>query len=167
MALDGVNGVGQKGTTSKLDGTKVEEQVLNSIHGSGYKSAEKPSDEEIIKQKQHEARLASEERELKEKGITDPLEKAKYLMQKDIDSGKLKWIPEETAVFGLIKTGGYYEYNTEDEGLYGVETANDISQRYGLDSEQFKKDHKYISSDGRIYDKKIKVKPTGMPEPAE
>lgn len=167
MGIDGVNGVGKAGLPQQLEGLKQEEQSLNSIHGSGYKTTEKVSDEEVVKQKQNAARLLAEQNEMDDKGITDPKERAQYLQQKDIAAGRLKWVPEQNGLFGLLKTGGYYEYRTEDEGLYGAEKYADVAARYGFSTDKFKKDGNYVSADGRIYDGKLKLKPDGMPSPAE
>lgn len=165
--IDGVNGVGKKEFTQHTDGIKFEEQQMNSVYGNGYKGTEKVSAEETVKQKQNAARLNAEQKEMDDKGITDPKERAQYLQKKDIETGRLKWVPEQNAMFGLLKTGGYYEYRTEDEGLYGAEKYADVAARYGFSTDKFRKDGNYVSADGRIYDGKLKLKPDGMPLPAE
>lgn len=125
--------------------------------------------EELLAQRKHNARMKAEEQEVEQKGLTDPVEIAQHYMNKDLKSGRLKWVPEDTALFGLIKTGGYYEYSTEDEGLFGTETYGEIKSRYNLPDGAIRR-HNYIPGGGNydtagIYDSKIRLYPADMPIP--
>lgn len=125
--------------------------------------------DELIAQRKHNARMKAEQQEVEQKGLTDPVEVAQHYMNKDLKSGRLAWVPEDTALFGLIKTGGYYEYRTEDEGLFGTETYGEIKDRYNLQDGAIRR-HNYIPGGGDsdsagIYDSKLRLYPADMPIP--
>lgn len=125
--------------------------------------------ESVIAKRKHNARMSAEEKEIKDKGLTDPVEIAQYFMNKDLKSGRLKWIPEEKGFLNLFTIGGYYEYYPEDEGLFGVETYGEIKSRYNLEDGAIR-DHNYIPGGGNydiaeVYDSRIRLYPADMPIP--
>ncbi len=137
--------------------------------GQSLKIPQNTASEKLLATRKHSARMKAEEQEVQQKGLNTPEEKAKYFFEKDVASGRLKWVPQDSMLFGLISTGGYYEYLTEDEGLFGVETYGEIKDRYNL-KDGVIKEHNYIPGGGNldtagIYDRKLKLYPEDMPIP--
>ena len=85
--------------------------------------------EELAAKRRHAKRL-NRESEMYQKYDDDPVKKAEKTFQQDLVDGRLKYV-EPGKILGF-KTGDYYLYYTEDEGVFGVETYGEVKRRYRI-----------------------------------
>lgn len=83
---------------------------------------------ELQMERQHNKRVDIENKELQEKGITTPEDKAKHFIQKDLDAGHLEFVPPKKFL-GIEWGGNYYKYTPYE---YYAETYGELKDRYNL-----------------------------------
>lgn len=101
-------------------------------------------------QRAHNKRVDIENKELQEKGITTPEDKAKYLMQKDLEAGHLEFVPP-TKFLGIEWGGNYYKYKPYEPY---IETYGELKDRYNLPDGTLSK-RNYIPGGGNYDNAKI------------
>lgn len=101
-------------------------------------------------QRAHNKRMEAERKELKDKGITTPQDKAKHFMQKDLESGHLEYVPPKKFL-GLKYGGDYYKYEPYEPY---IETYGELKERYNLPDGTIK-DINYIPGGGNLDERGI------------
>ena len=101
--------------------------------------------EDVQLQRAHNKRIDAENKELEQKGITTPEDRAKHLIQKDLESGHLKFV-EPTRFLGIDWGGNYYEYTPHERY---IETYGELKNRYNLPDGTLKQVN-YIPGGGNL-----------------